>query len=237
MIGRKALGIAVVAAGVFAGWIRPRLLRWGATEEEVAGPYPGADIVPDGERAATMAVTIDAAAEQVWPWLVQMGWDRGGWYSWDRIDNAGRPSATEVHPEWQDLTVGDQLRAWSPRGLLAPWEVAALEPNRFLGLHKLTDLRGRSLDPRQPRPRAYLEGLWGFQLNELPGGRSRLVIGGYQAIRPRWLERLLFGWSNVVVVWIMQARMLAVVKRNVEQATKAPATAVTAPEHATFAGR
>jgi acetyl esterase/lipase len=49
----------------------------------------------------------------------QMGWDRGGWYSWDRIDNAGRPSATEVHPEWQDLTVGDQLRAWSPGGPLA----------------------------------------------------------------------------------------------------------------------
>jgi hypothetical protein len=55
-----------------------------------------------------------------------MGWDRGGWYTWDRIDNAGRPSATEVHPEWQDLIVGDQLRAWSPGGLLAPWEVAAL---------------------------------------------------------------------------------------------------------------
>jgi hypothetical protein len=163
MIERKALGIAVVAAGVFASWIRPRLMRWGATDEEVAGPYPGADIVPDGERAATMAVTIDAAAEQVWPWLVQMGWDRGGWYSWDRIDNAGRPSATQVHPEWQDLTVGDQLRAWSPGGLLAPWEVAALEPNRFLGLHKLTDLRGRSLDPRQPRAPAYMEGLWGFR--------------------------------------------------------------------------
>jgi proline iminopeptidase len=158
---------------------------------------------------------------------------RGGWYSWDRLDNAGRRSATAVHPEWQDLAVGDQLRAWSPSGLLAPWEVAALEPNRFLGLHKLTDLRGRSLDPRQPRPAAYLEGLWGFQLNELPGERNRLVIGGYQAIRPRWLERVVFDWSNVVVVWIMHARMLAVLKRNVEQAMKALVPAVASRENTT----
>jgi hypothetical protein len=178
---RKALGIARVTASVFAGWIRPWLMRWGATDEEVAGRYPGADVVRNGERAATMAVTIDAAPEQVWPWLVQMGWDRGGWYSRDRIDNAGRPSAIEVHPEWQDLIVGDQLRAWSPGGVLAPWEVAAIGPNRFLGLHKLTDLRGRSLDRRQPRPSAYMEGLWGFQLDELP---ADTVAWSSAAIRP-----------------------------------------------------
>ena len=68
-----------------------------------AGPYPGAELVPGGTRAATAAVTIDAPPDEVWPWLVQMGWDRGGWCSWDRLDNAGRFSAREVHPEWQDL--------------------------------------------------------------------------------------------------------------------------------------
>jgi hypothetical protein len=46
-----------------------------------------------------MAVTVEASPDQVWPWLVQIGWDRGGWYSWDRLDNAGRPSAHEVHSE------------------------------------------------------------------------------------------------------------------------------------------
>src|SRR5512132_4303240 len=147
MTMRKAVALAGVMAGGFACYLRPRLLRWGATDEEVAGPYPSAEVGPDGERATTMAITIEAPPDRVWPWLVQMGWDRGGWYSWDRVDNAGRPSATTVHPEWQALALGDQLRAWSPNGLLAPWTVAALEPNRFLGLHKLTDLRGRSLDP------------------------------------------------------------------------------------------
>ena len=165
----------MVAAGmaaaevVYAAWVRPRLMRWGATDEEVAGPYPGAELIPGGQRAATMAVTIDAPPDQVWPWLVQMGGDRGGWYSWDRLDNRGRPSAREVHPEWQDLALGDHVKYATRTGAVDAWEVAALEPNRFLGLHGLSDLRGRRLDPKQPRPPAYTEGLWGFLLKELPG--------------------------------------------------------------------
>jgi hypothetical protein len=225
--GRKIVGVAGTAAVVYAAWVRPRLMRWGASDEEVAGPYPGADLVPDGERAATMAVTIDAPPDQVWPWLVQMGWDRGGWYSWDRLDNHGQPSAREVHPEWQGLDLGDYVKAWQPgAGPRDAWEVAALEPNRFLGLRGLTDLRGRNLNPKQPRPSAYMEGLWGFLLNELPGGGTRLVIGGYQAVRPRWLGRFVFYWLYIPVVWVMQARTLAELKRNIERAARTPTQVV-----------
>lgn len=143
-----------------------------------------------------MAVTIDAPPHRVWPWLVQMGGDRGGWYSWDHLDNAGRPSARKVHPEWQDISVGEYLKFWATgRRLADSYAVAVLDENRFLGLHGLSDLWGRrNFDPRQPRPSAYIEGLWGFLLKELPGGRTRLVIGGYQALRPRWLERFVFYW-------------------------------------------
>lgn len=212
----KVLGLAAAGVGVYVA-VRPRLMRWGATDEEVTGPYPGSDVVPGGERGATMAVTIDATPDEVWPWLVQMGGDRGGWYSWDRLDNGGRPSATEVHPEWQDLAVGDTVRYWTRKGPVAAWEVAALEPNRFLGLHGLTDLRGRRLDPTKPRPPAYTEGLWGFLLTGLPGGRTRLVISGYQTFRPRWLERFTNYWLYIPAVWPMQARMLVVLKRNIER--------------------
>jgi proline iminopeptidase len=173
-----------------------------------------------------MAVTIDAPPNQVWPWLVQLGGDRGGWYSWDHLDNAGRPSAREVHPEWQDLAVGDYVKYRTRRhGLVDAWEVAMLEPDRFLGLHGLSDWRGRTLDPRQPRPSAYTEGLWGFLLSELPAGRTRLLIGGYEVFRPRWLGCLVSFWVSPTVVWIMQARMLAVLKRNAEQAARARASA------------
>lgn len=221
-IGRKTVGMAGLAAIIYGGWVRPRLMSWGASDEEVLGSYPGAEVVPGGRRAATMAVTIDAPPHLVWPWLVQMGGDRGGWYSWDRLDNAGRPSARRVHPEWQDISVGEHLKFWATgHRLVDSYAVAVLDKNRFLGLHGLSDLRGRrNLDPRQPRPAAYIEGLWGFLLKELPGGRTRLVIGGYQNLRPRWLERFVFYWLYPPSVWIMQARMLAVLKRNVEQAAR-----------------
>jgi len=168
------------------GTCRCRVCRLGALSAFALGyrcgglrSVPWRRPVPDGDRGATMAVTIDAPPNQVWPWLVQLGGDRGGWYSWDHLDNAGRPSAREVHSEWQDLGVGDHVRYWTRRhGPVDAWEVAALELNRFLGLHGLSDLRGRTLDPKQPRSSAYTEGLWGFLLSELPGARTRLVIGG-----------------------------------------------------------
>jgi proline iminopeptidase len=100
---RTLAALAGFAAGVYAMAVRPRLLRWGATHEEVETPFPGAELIPGGRRGATMAVTIDAPPARVWPWLVQMGCDRAGWYSWDRLDNAGRPSAEHIIPEWQTL--------------------------------------------------------------------------------------------------------------------------------------
>jgi proline iminopeptidase len=165
-----------------------------------------------------MAITIDASPDQVWPWLVQLGWHRGGWYSWDRLDNAGCPSATEVHPEWQDVAVGDQLSFWALGRRIVAYRMGVLEPNRFLGLYGYTTLRGRWLDPKEPRPSSYMEGIWGFQLNELAGGRTRLVISGYQTYRPRWIERFVAGWVVLPTAWIMQARMRVVLKRNIERA-------------------
>lgn len=222
---RKALMIActsAAAAVVYKALVVPKLRNWGATREEIAGPYPGAGIVPNGERGATMATTIDAPPEAVWPWLVQLGGDRGGWYSWDRLDNGGRPSADRIHPEWQDLKVGDTVKYWTKKyGAVDAWDVIVLEPNQFLGLRGLSDLRGRPLDPKNPRPAAYTEGLWAFQLKELPGRRTRLVIGGYETFEPRWVKLLVTDWAFPPLVWVMQSRMLAVLRRNAEGAEAA----------------
>ena len=224
---RRFIMAAGAAAVIYGYWVRPRLIRWGATDEEVAGPYPGAELVPEGKRSGTMAVTIGASPEQVWPWLVQMGWGRGGWYSWDYLDNAGRPSATEVHPEWQDVAVGDQLSFWALGRRMDAYRFGVLEPNRFLGLYGYSDLRGRWLDPKEARPTAYMEGIWGFLLNEQAGGHTRLVVSGYQTFRPRWIERFAGDWLTLPVSWIMQARMLAVLKRNIERANDAQVHTVT----------
>src|SRR3954468_19700106 len=77
--------------------LRPRLASWGATDEEARSSLPGDDVLPVGAPTSTMGITIDAPAADVWPWLVQMGCDRAGWYSHDRLDNGGgapaRPGA------------------------------------------------------------------------------------------------------------------------------------------------
>jgi proline iminopeptidase len=208
-----ALGLL---AGAYALAVRPRLLRWGATDEEVRHPFPGADVIAGGRRGATMAATIDAPPAQVWPWLAQMGCDRGGWYSWDRLDNGGAPSAERIHPEWQDVALGDRF-ASTPDGR-AWFEVAALEPGRFLGLRAPLDLRGRPFDTGGPRPRFYSDSIWSFLLEELPGGRTRLIVSGYAAYRPRMLLTL-----GNIVFWepahaIMQTRQFANLKRRAEHA-------------------
>jgi hypothetical protein len=209
--------LLIASLGAYALVVRPRLVRWGATDNEVVGPYPGAEIIPGGQRSsATMAVTIDAPPSEVWPWLVQMGCGRAGWYSWDHLDNWGCPSAERIHPEWQQVSVGDHLPA-VPDGSQW-WEVAALEPERFLGLRMSLDLRGRPFDPKGPRPLYYTDSLWGFLLQELPGRRTRLIVGGYWAFEPRWLQPaatiLLYEWTH----WIMQTRQFQNLKRSTEAA-------------------
>jgi hypothetical protein len=91
---------AALAAGLAAcrTIVRPRALRWGATQDEVTRPMPGDPIVRTADFVATRAITIDVAPGQVWPWLVQIGSGRAGWYSYDRVDNAGRPQRYRNHP-------------------------------------------------------------------------------------------------------------------------------------------
>jgi hypothetical protein len=213
---KRHRGIAVLLGlgGAYALWVRPRLLRWGATPDEVLEPFPGSNIVPEGRRGATMAITIDAPASEVWPWLLQMGCGRAGWYSWDRLDNAGSASACRLHPEWQAVSVGQKIDS-TPSG--DHWfEVAALEPERFFALRAAFTQRGRQYDATGPRPRSFLDTLWAFQLKTMPGGQTRLVVSGYTAGRPRlitWLSGLLF-WEPVHC--LMQKRQLTNIKRRAE---------------------
>lgn len=217
------LAVIVAAVLVYAFGLRPRLVRWGATDEEVSGPYPGAAIVPEGRRGTTMAVTIDAPPSAVWPWLAQMGVDRGIWYTWDYWRPLGKRSADRIHPEWQDIAVGSHMPS-VPDGSVW-WEVAALEPRRFLGLRMSVDLRGRPFDPHRPPPPFYTDSLWAFLLNELPGGRTRLVVSGYWAFRPRWLQGLVGVLMVEPSTWIMQTHQFRGLKRRAESGVSVPRAA------------
>jgi hypothetical protein len=133
-----------------------------------------------------MATTLPAPPDAVWPWLAQMGGGRGGWYSWDWVDNNGQPSADIIIPEWQTLEVGQQLK-----GPTNWWTAVVVEPNRTMVLRSSYSLlSGHSFDLRaDPLPRAYADGIWGFHLRPAPDGGTRLVVRTRGRSRPRWLTR------------------------------------------------
>jgi len=132
MLKKIGVGLAVLGAiafGVYLRFIRPWQLRWGATDEEVARAMPGDDVVKSPTFNATRRVTIHAQPEEIFPWLVQIGFKRAGWYSYDWIDNFA-PSATRILPELQHLAVGDMI-PMLPDGRMAFW-IKEFEANRFI---------------------------------------------------------------------------------------------------------
>lgn len=110
-----SLVAATSVAVAYTRYLRPWQLTWGATPDEVSRALPSDHLVPRPSFNATRAITIAASPEEVWPWLVQVGLTRAGWYSYDILDNLGRPSARRIIPELQHLTAGDII-PMSPNG-------------------------------------------------------------------------------------------------------------------------
>jgi hypothetical protein len=124
-LGRLILAVGLAALGYLLIY-RPLQLHWGATQEEVRRAMPGDEIQPKPIFNATRAITVHARPEVIWPWLVQMGYRRAGWYGYDWIDNDGIPSSVQILPQWQRLKVGDPVPIWRYTG----FRVTTLEPNR-----------------------------------------------------------------------------------------------------------
>ncbi|SRR6266700_5646174 len=125
------IGFAVVVlAAAFVGLYRPWQLRWGATADELARSMPGDDLVHRPKFNATRAITVSARPEEVWPWLVQIGFGRAGWYSYDLLDNLGRRSVEQIVPELQHSEPGD-LVPIGPGKSSGMW-VKEVEPNRWM---------------------------------------------------------------------------------------------------------
>ena len=161
MSGRRVVnGLAEVVAGVplFVGapLVRTRHLRWGATDAEVGGRMPGDEIVPVTSFCATRAITIDAPPEAVWPWIVQVGFGRAGFYSYDVLDNLGRPSADCILPQCQQVQVGDWVPMASKVNETTAFKVKAFAPHEWLVWDKP-------------------DSTWAWKLIPLNGGRTRLI--------------------------------------------------------------
>lgn len=156
--------------------------RWGATDEEVAMKLPGDEFVPQPRRMATRAVTIDAPPEKVWPWIIQMGYKRAGWYTYDwfykltkSADFVDGHSANRIIPELQDVKVGDVIMINSAVG----YTIMDMESPKYLVELARIDTKTGKFFELKDTPDDYMNGTWVYYLKPLEGGKTRLIVRAY----------------------------------------------------------
>lgn len=201
-----AAGAAVICGAAACILVaRPRQLGWGATDEEAGATLAGDELIPGPDLVATRAITVHAPAGEVWPWIAQLGQGRGGFYSYDVLENlAGCDihSADRVVPEWQDVKAGDEVKLAPDVGL----GVAVVQPGRVLVL--------RGGVPMGAAPPPY-DFTWSFALREQPGGITRLLVRERYAYS-RWWAALLVE-PVAVVSFLMTQRMLRGIRDRAER--------------------
>lgn len=193
----SALSCGAVLA--FLG-VRSWYFNWGTEDGESMAPLPGDDLVPKPRTQYTRGITIRAPARDVWPWLVQMGADRGGLYSYEKIEAMMRcpiTNADTIHPEWQSTKVGDPIRL-CPKDGPPPYEVASMEVDRaFILGHRTSDGKGWA-------------DTWQFVLQPVDPNTTRLLVRNRTTVSgPMW-DAIEPG------VFVMEQRMLRGIKERVE---------------------
>jgi hypothetical protein len=201
-----SVGSAGAALAAYALLVRPWHLKWGTTEAELHEPLPGDEVVPHPMQEATHAITINAPIADVWPWLVQIGQNKGGFYSYSLLENlvgCDIHNAKRIVPEWQSLRSGDVL--WlHPKAL--PLPVLLVEPGRALVV-------GGVAGEQDDNARV---GTWAFVLKELDPVTTRLVV------RIRWNPAPgLLNWIYSYGVlepshFIMERKMMLGIKQRAE---------------------
>jgi hypothetical protein len=209
--------VAVVA---LAGLTEAGLIRlgrtYGSTKLEQATPLPGDDIVERPGVVTNHAVTISASPDRVWPWLTQMGWHKGGWYTARWVDRllfpANWPSATRLIPELQNIEVGSFIPDGAPETECG-FIVERLDPARSLVLHSTSHLPASWRE----KSRARLDWSWTFILTPVDEGRgTRFLFRSRWITAPWWLT--LFGWLVIVPAdFIMARSMLRGIKERAER--------------------
>jgi hypothetical protein len=206
---KRRLPILVTALALGAAYwfpVRRWMSRWGTSPQELAREMPGDAVIPNPTHSSMQAVTVKAPPADIWPWLVQIGYQRGGLYSYDWLDRLfgflDRPSATRILPEFQQLAVGDTVLWRRPSRIVPRQEltVSVLEPPRALAFSY------QSLG---------MEWVWQFGLYPLDNERTRFVTRGTERV-----PKTIAGWLGMRIMepasFIMTRRMLLGVKERAE---------------------
>lgn len=204
--------------------------RWGATDAEVYQPLPGDSLVPHPMVESTHAITIHAPAQAIWPWLVQAGYHRGGWYTEARwyawlervLWHTTSPSVNRILPEYQHLAVGDIVPDGPPG--TASFTVAELEPNRLLALYSTSHIAMLAPPSVRNHPRMKVGGdfSWVFVLRPLDKHTTRLILRTRANVEPR-LFRMLISPLILPGDFLMVRMLFQGLKRRAEHPSQ-PAT-------------
>jgi len=204
--------VAGLAAVVFyERALRPWHERWGATDTEVAARLPGDDLIDEPAFQVTRAIGIEVPPQQVWPWVIQLGADRGGFYSYDWLENLFGlkiHSADEIVPDWQERAAGDLMFADSEG--TAGWYVMEAQPNQALVVKMANTEAGRPFRRNEP---PFMEFTWSFVLKEVDHA-SRLIVRERVAFKNS-LVRFLCAPVGLVS-FVMSQRMMRGIKQRAE---------------------
>lgn len=217
-------GAARIAAALLTPMLRARRARWGATDAELARSYPGDDQVPNPRWGWTHSVTVYAPAAEVWPWLVQIGQGRAGFYSYEKLENlvgCDIHNAESILPEFQDLAVGDSIRLHPEMPSLP---IAIVEPDQAIVIHALSDTSSsRPFEPADGLPESYSNMVWTFFLDEQDDGTTRLISHTRYDHSPSFANKLMYGPALLEPIGhVMDCKMLLGIKERVEAASSGP---------------
>lgn len=213
LLSATAVGGAL-AVGACARFLTTRHDRWGATDAEVSVDLPSDALVPEPSAQNTRAITIEAPPHEVWPWLAQIGADRGGFYSYDFLENLFGlriHSADHIVAEWQDVKVGDVVHA--TRSRTGGWYVVDVQPGQMLALQTADLVRGRPALRTDPHG---WEFLWTFVLIDRGDGSTRLLVRERVAVASPLMRLLMTPVGPVS--FLMTRRMMLGIKERSERA-------------------
>ncbi len=210
--GAIAIGLNILLSPLTARWYR----RWGANEAEVQAAMPGDEYVPRPRSDITCAININASTSEVWKWIAQIGCQRAGWYSYDLLDNGGMPSADRIIPEYQQLEIGDVVKAMTQGAFGFP--VAAIEPGRRLTLGgTMNTATGQGADPNDPGLKSYFSGDLTFLLKPLDAHRARLVFRMRTGWNPSRLNTFAYRVMLEPISFVMMRKMLLGLRERAER--------------------
>ena len=206
---------AAMAAGAALPVIRTWMLHFGATEAELDARLPGDELIPSPDLEATRVVGIAAAAEDVWPWVAQLGQGRGGFYSYDCLENlvgCDIRSADRVEPQWQDVQVGDPFRLHPQVAL----EVVAVDPGRALVVRGAVGPTGATAATAGPAAAPPYDFTWAFVLRRGRDGGTRLLVRERYGYTRRGAALLVE--PVAVISFVMTQKMLRGLRDRAERA-------------------